>query len=96
MAAPAGPYLTRAVGPSARNVGGGVTVAPRPGPGSPAAALASHEIPDDWDPAGSPTDALRYAVLGTVLFEPVLTAMRRLAHTDRHLRLTGAVDQVRT
>lgn len=53
-----------------------------------AAALAAREIPDDWDPAGSPADALRYAVLGTVLFEPVILALRRLAHADRHGRLT--------
>lgn len=88
--------LIRAVVAIDRNFDGGVTEETLAGYASTAAALASHEIPDDWDPAGSPTDALRYAVLGTVLFEPVLTAMRRLAHTDRHLRLTGAVDQVRT
>lgn len=49
--------------------------------------LAEREIPQDWDPVGAPTDALRYAVLGTVLFEPVILALRRLAHVDRHRRL---------
>lgn len=52
--------------------------------------LAEIEIPESWDPAGAPTDALRYAVLGTVLFEPVILALRRLAHTDRHRRLSAA------
>lgn len=49
--------------------------------------LAAFEIPDDWDPSGPSSDALRYAVLGTVLFEPVILALRRLAHMDRHRRL---------
>lgn len=88
--------LVRAVVAIDRNFDGGVTEEVLTGYASTAAALASREIPDDWDPAGSPADALRYAVLGTVLFEPVLTALRRLAHTERHLRLTGAADQVRT
>jgi DNA-binding transcriptional MerR regulator len=52
--------------------------------------LADFEIPDAWDPVGAPTDALRYAVLGTVLFEPVILALRRLAHLDRHRRLAGS------
>ena len=51
--------------------------------------LADFEIPDAWDPVGAPTDVLRYAVLGTVLFEPVILALRRLAHVDRHRRLAG-------
>jgi DNA-binding transcriptional MerR regulator len=50
--------------------------------------LAEREIPGTWDPDGAPTDALRYAVLGTVLFEPVILALRRLAHVDRHRRLS--------
>lgn len=49
--------------------------------------LADFEIPDTWDPAGAPAAALRYAVLGTVLIEPVILALRRLAHADRHRRL---------
>ena len=52
-----------------------------------ARGLAELEIPDTWDPAAAPTDALRYAVLGTVLFEPLILALRRLAHVDRHRRL---------
>lgn len=40
-------------------------------------AIAASEIANiPTDPA----DAVEYAVLGTVLFEPVLTAIRRLAH----------------
>ena len=52
--------------------------------------LAGFEVPDTWDPSGAPTDALRYAVLGTVLFEPVILALRRLAHAERHRRLSAA------
>jgi DNA-binding transcriptional MerR regulator len=50
--------------------------------------LAEREIPGTWDPAAAPADALRYAVLGTVLFEPVILALRRLAHIDRHRHLS--------
>jgi DNA-binding transcriptional MerR regulator len=49
--------------------------------------LASFEIPEDWNPSESANDALTYAVLGTVLFEPVILSLRRLAHVDRHRRL---------
>lgn len=88
--------LVRAVVAIDRNFDGGVTEEALTGYASTAAALATREIPDDWDPEGAPTDALRYAVLGTVLFEPVLTAMRRLAHTDRHGRLTGTAGRAPT
>lgn len=50
--------------------------------------LAAREIPGTWDPTSAPTDTLHYAVLGTVLFEPVILALRRLAHVDRHRRLS--------
>lgn len=39
-----------------------------------------HEIPADWAPEASRDAALRYAVLGTVLFEPFVLALRRMAH----------------
>lgn len=45
--------------------------------------LAEVEIPDTYDPAVDPAAVLRFSVLGTVLFEPVLLALRRLAHIDR-------------
>lgn len=45
--------------------------------------LADVEIPDTYDPATNPADILAYSVLGTVLFEPVLLALRKLAHVDR-------------
>jgi DNA-binding transcriptional MerR regulator len=45
--------------------------------------LAEYEIPADWAPAQSPNAALRYAVLGTVLFEPFILALRRMAHVAR-------------
>jgi len=51
--------------------------------------LADIEIPDSYDPAADPAAILRFSVLGTVLFEPVLLALRRLAHTDR-IRSTQA------
>lgn len=50
--------------------------------------LAELEIPEDWQPTGA--DALSYAVLGTVLFEPVILSLRRMAHEDRHKRLTAS------
>jgi DNA-binding transcriptional MerR regulator len=53
--------------------------------------LAHLEIPDDWNPAVAPADTLRYAVLGTVLFEPVILALRRMAHAARSRRLTRAL-----
>lgn len=36
-----------------------------------------------------PADAIRQALLGTVLVEPLLLALRRLAHQDATLRLVG-------
>lgn len=45
--------------------------------------LADRAIPDSYDPEADPEGALRYAVLGTALFEPVLLALRKLAHVDR-------------
>jgi DNA-binding transcriptional MerR regulator len=54
-------------------------------------AVAEAEIPDDYSPDADPAAALRFAVLGTVLFEPVLLALRKLAHSDRarELRARG-------
>jgi DNA-binding transcriptional MerR regulator len=51
--------------------------------------LAELEIPSDWSPDSAGPDALVYAVLGTILYEPVILALRRLAHVDRHRRLTA-------
>jgi DNA-binding transcriptional MerR regulator len=48
-----------------------------------AATVANVEIPDGWRPEEAPNAALRYAVLGTVLFEPFLLALRRAAHVSR-------------
>lgn len=50
--------------------------------------LARMEIPADWEPERDPEAALEYAVLGTVLYEPVLVALRRLAHIHRSRTLT--------
>lgn len=51
--------------------------------------LARLEIPETWDPRRDVAEALRYAVLGTLLFEPVILALRRLAHIDRSRRLAA-------
>ena len=45
--------------------------------------LADRAIPDSYDPDSDPEGALRLAVLGTALFEPVILALRKLAHVDR-------------
>jgi DNA-binding transcriptional MerR regulator len=49
--------------------------------------LADHEIARTFDPDSDPSSALRFSVLGTVLFEPVLLALRKLAHVDRNREL---------
>ncbi|MET4061290.1 DNA-binding transcriptional MerR regulator [Arthrobacter sp. UYP6] len=38
-------------------------------------------------PQSSPAEALRYVMLGTVLVEPLLLALRRLAHQDASARI---------
>lgn len=43
-------------------------------------AIAEAELADL--PTGDPVSAVKYSVLGTTLFEPVLAAMRRLAHQN--------------
>jgi DNA-binding transcriptional MerR regulator len=45
--------------------------------------MARMEIPDGWRPDEAPNAALRYAVLGTVLLEPFILALRRMAHLAR-------------
>jgi DNA-binding transcriptional MerR regulator len=82
--------LIRAVVAIDRHFPGGVSHDALLGYAQAAEHLAEREIPGTWDPANAPTDALRYAVLGTVLFEPVILALRRLAHVDRHRRLSRA------
>jgi DNA-binding transcriptional MerR regulator len=49
--------------------------------------ITSFELPDSWNPAASPSDALTYVVQGTLLFEPLILALRRLAHVDRGYKL---------
>jgi DNA-binding transcriptional MerR regulator len=48
-----------------------------------ARSLATTEITDTFATDIDTDEALRVAVLGTVLFEPVLLALRKLAHVDR-------------
>jgi DNA-binding transcriptional MerR regulator len=45
--------------------------------------IAAFELPEEWNPTLSPAEALKYVVLGTVLFEPLILAFRRLAHVQR-------------
>lgn len=40
-------------------------------------------------PTGSPAEAVRYVVTGTILFEPLLLALRRLAQEDASARRFG-------
>jgi DNA-binding transcriptional MerR regulator len=55
--------------------------------------LAKTEIPASFDASVDTEEALRFSVLGTVLFEPVLLALRKLAHVDR-IRAVTAVSAV--
>ncbi len=60
--------------------------------------LARTEIPGEWRPQDAREAALRYALLGTVLFEPLLLALRRVAHVARSRALeaaSGAADERR-
>jgi DNA-binding transcriptional MerR regulator len=91
--APGRADLIRAVVAIDRQFPGGVSQATLRRYADVARHVAEFEIPETWDPSGAPTDALRYAVLGTVLFEPVILALRRLAHADRHRRLSAAVSR---
>ena len=50
-------------------------------------SLAAAELPDTWNPPVSPADALISAVQGTILVEPLILALRRLAHVDRGNKL---------
>jgi DNA-binding transcriptional MerR regulator len=52
--------------------------------------MAAKEIPADWQPDASREDALRYAMLGTVLFEPLILALRRMAHVARAREIVKA------
>jgi DNA-binding transcriptional MerR regulator len=52
-------------------------------------ALAEVEMPEAaWRPDEDAPATLTAAILGTVLFEPILLAMRRLAHENRARQLT--------
>jgi DNA-binding transcriptional MerR regulator len=56
-------------------------------------AVAQREI--DGVPTDSAAGAVRYVVLGTVLVEPVLLALRRLAHRELTARRFGSLRQDR-
>ena len=49
--------------------------------------IVAREIPDTWRPDKDRDAALRYAVLGTLLFEPFILALRRMAHVSRSREL---------
>ena len=40
-------------------------------------------------PQGAPSSSIEYAVLGTALYEPIILALRRLAHQDVAARTLG-------
>ncbi|HMJ11647.1 MAG TPA: MerR family transcriptional regulator [Polyangiaceae bacterium] len=50
--------------------------------------IAEHEIPAEWQPETADA-ALTYAMLGTVLFEPFILALRRAAHVSRSRKVRG-------
>lgn len=52
--------------------------------------IAECEIPDDWDPEGAQAEWLKFALLGTYLVEPLILALRRMAHEQRAHRLEEA------
>ncbi|HEY6560054.1 MAG TPA: MerR family transcriptional regulator [Polyangiaceae bacterium] len=52
--------------------------------------IAEHEIPEDWQPGHTPDQALTYAMLGTVLFEPFILALRRAAHVSRSRKVSSS------
>lgn len=45
--------------------------------------VAQLEIPDDWHDGLDENEALKFALLGTFLFEPLILSIRRLAHRVR-------------
>ncbi len=45
--------------------------------------ISQEEIREDWDPVAAPASAIEYAVIGTVLLEPVILSLRRLANEHR-------------
>lgn len=51
--------------------------------------IAEFEIPETWDPTHAQTEWLKYALLGTYLVEPLLLALRRMAHEQRAHKLEG-------
>lgn len=56
-------------------------------------AQAAHELGEQdvaEVPMDSPTEAVRFVVIGTLLMEPVLLALRRLAHEDVSTRRLSA------
>jgi hypothetical protein len=55
------------------------------------AALAVAETEVKGIPSGSPAETVRYVVIGTVMYEPVLIALRRLAqqHVFTELKTQG-------
>ena len=44
-------------------------------------------------PTGSPAEAVRYVVLGTVLVEPLLLTLRRMAHQELSVRRFGGAHE---
>lgn len=58
--------------------------------------IADAEIPDNFDPEKDPMGSMSLAVLGTYLFEPVLLALRRMAHSQRASEVGEALSRTNT
>ncbi|MEU0539508.1 MerR family transcriptional regulator [Nocardia sp. NPDC005978] len=56
-------------------------------------AIAAYDI--DEMPLEPPSRAIEYAVLGTALYEPVIAALRRVAHAELSARRLGADEPTR-
>jgi DNA-binding transcriptional MerR regulator len=51
--------------------------------------IAELEIPEGWAPGDDPHGWLKYALLGTYLFEPLILSLRRVGHMQRSWALIG-------
>jgi DNA-binding transcriptional MerR regulator len=55
--------------------------------------IADIEIPEQWAPSDDPHGWMKYAMLGTYLFEPLILALRRVAHQQRSMALIARREQ---
>jgi DNA-binding transcriptional MerR regulator len=57
--------------------------------------IADIEIPERWAPSEDPHGWMKYALLGTYMFEPLILALRRIAHQQRSAALVARREQSR-